>query len=235
MNIQKLAVATLALCLAGCAAPQQPVAAIDPIGSRLGAGPRATELGAAKSLVDSALKVAVPTGYVSFCIRFADQCIVSPGAAKTVALTSENFLLIQNVNESVNRAIRPMDDYRHYGRGEYWTIPTDGLGDCEDYALTKRRDLVAAGLSPSALRVAIVLTWRKERHAVLTVTTDHGDYVLDNLTDQVTAWDRTDYSWVERQDSSDPWRWVALGQEPNLEQIAAIAGNPLGTTLNGGR
>ena len=51
-----------------------------------------------------------------------------------------------------------MDDQRHYGRAEYWNIPTDGYGDCEDYALTKRRDLIAAGFPAQALRIAVVLT-----------------------------------------------------------------------------
>ncbi len=103
-----------------------------------------------------------------------------------------------------------MDDKRHYARAEYWNIPTDGLGDCEDYALTKRQALMAAGFAEPALRIALVMTARGERHAVLTIATDRGDYVLDNLTGAILNWDKTDYEWLARQDPNQAWGWVAL-------------------------
>jgi len=71
-----------------------------------------------------------------------------------------------------------------------WTIPTDGYGNCKDYALAKRKDLAAAGFPILALRMAIVITPREKRHAVLTVATDKGDFVLDNLENDIVAWKR---------------------------------------------
>ena len=86
----------------------------------------------------------------------------------------------------------------------------DGHGDCDDYALTKRQKLLAAGLPERALRVAVVTNWRGDRHAVLTVATDKGDYVLDNMRGDVLPWNRTDYTYLGRQDANHPWGWVAL-------------------------
>jgi predicted transglutaminase-like cysteine proteinase len=142
-------------------------------------------------------------------------------------LAPAQWLALQEINEAVNRAIKPMDDLKHYGRVEYWNIPTDGFGDCEDYALTKRRDLMAAGFPASALRIAVVITWRNERHAVLTVATDRGDYVLDNLTRTIRSWDDTDYQWIERQDPNNAWGWVSLDKSKNPALIASAAAGPV--------
>jgi predicted transglutaminase-like cysteine proteinase len=162
---------------------------------------------------------AEPAGYVSFCIRFADQCQIS--ATDTIVLDSSTWKALNQVNASVNDAIWPEDDQRHYGRAEYWNIPTDGLGDCEDYALTKRKELTAAGYPISALRIAIVVTRQGERHAVLTVATDKGDLVLDNLHDEVKGWNSTEYRWIERQDPVHAMQWVSVDDNPVMLSAAA--------------
>ena len=99
-----------------------------------------------------------PAGFVSFCLRFADQCASSPPAPSRINLSTIGWIELQNVNEFINRAIRPMSDLQHYGRPEFWTIPKDGFGDCEDYALTKRKILAKLGFSTLALRIAVVRT-----------------------------------------------------------------------------
>jgi predicted transglutaminase-like cysteine proteinase len=226
-----IAVVALALTACACAAPGGPVGAIDPRGEQFQAyTPSAPGLMAATPMPASNVAVAVPPGFISFCMRFPAQCQAPENGPHSVAIDAGSWLVLETVNQSVNRAIRPMDDQRHYGREEYWNIPTDGFGDCEDYALTKRHDLIAAGIPINALRVAIVLTRREERHAVLTVTTDHGDYVLDNLTDHIVSWEKSDYTWIERQDPTKAWGWVALGLSPDTDKIAAIASRPLGAT-----
>lgn len=120
--------------------------------------PRASTIGPdASSYVPTAVALPatddvadIPPGYVSFCIRFADQCQATPNAPSSIPLTSTAWLTIKKVNANVNDAIWPEDDLRHYGRAEYWNIPTDGYGDCEDYALTKRKALIDQGF-PSKL------------------------------------------------------------------------------------
>ena len=108
----------------------------------------------------------------------------------------------------VNSAIRPEDDKEHYGVNEFWTVPVDGEGDCEDYVLAKRKMLVLLGLPEPALRITVVLDKGVVRHAVLTVVTDKGDYVLDSLKDDILTADKADYVWVERQDSASRTGWV---------------------------
>ncbi len=181
----------------------------------------------ASALTDGTAPAALPAGFASFCLRFPDQCETVGGAGK-VELTAANWLAMEAVNDKVNGEISPLDDQKHYGRAEYWTIPTDGYGDCEDYALTKRRDLAAQGFPMAALRVAVVNTWRGERHAVLTVTTNQGDYVLDNLRQDIVSPDRTDYQWVERQDAAHARNWVALGPARDPTYLATAAARPLG-------
>jgi predicted transglutaminase-like cysteine proteinase len=161
--------------------------------------------------------VAPPAGFVSFCFRYPEQCNQPKDPSSTVQLTQQNWALLNRVNAQVNDSIAPEDDYEHFGRAEYWTIPTDGRGNCHDYALTKRAQLISAGVPELALRIAVVDTFRGERHAVLTVATDKGDYVLDNLRSEIRSWDDTDYTWLERQGSSSAWQWVALAGNPDLQ------------------
>lgn len=156
----------------------------------------------------------MPAGYVSFCIRFADQCETSPNSS--ITLNQASWTALNRVNLSVNSAIWPVEDLKHYGRAEYWTIPTDGEGDCEDIALTKRQQLARAGYPLSALRIAVVETPQMERHAILTVATDEGDLVLDNLNDQVKVWSLTGYRWIERQDPRHRMQWVTVEDNPVL-------------------
>jgi len=154
-----------------------------------------------------------PPGFISFCSRFLDQCVASSAEPTTVHLDLATQGVIDSVNRAVNNAIVPENDQEHYGRAEYWNIPADGYGNCKDYALTKRKELIQAGLPERALRVAIVVTPRENRHAVLTVATDRGDLVLDNLNNTLKPWSDVNYRWLERQDASGSLGWVALDTE----------------------
>jgi predicted transglutaminase-like cysteine proteinase len=151
-----------------------------------------------------------PSGFISFCMRFADQCERKPSVTAFVALDGQTWKTLSRINRKVNDSIWPEDDQKHYGRAEYWTIPTDGYGDCDDYAVTKRKELLNAGFPASALRLAVVYSPRTERHAVLTVATDKGDLVLDNMAETIVSWNATGYTWIERQAATDPMRWVSL-------------------------
>ena len=175
----------------------------------------------------TAIAAVTPPGFTGFCVRFPDQCQAPPGTPATVALTEAAWRTLNQVNSAVNASIWPEDDLAHYGRAEYWTIPTDGYGNCKDYALAKRKDLAAAGFPILALRMAIVITPRQARHAVLTVATDKGDFVLDNLENDIVAWNATGYTWIERQDAISPTSWVSL-QPPTM--VAANTDLPVGGT-----
>jgi predicted transglutaminase-like cysteine proteinase len=162
------------------------------------------------SLPDTHERALTPLAFLDFCVRFPDQCAMAPGARAQVTLDDQTLQQLASVNHAVNAAITPEDDKTHYGRDEFWTIPTDGRGDCEDYALTKRQELLAAGLPASALRLAVVYSVKTALHAVLTVATDQGDLVLDNVSDAIVQWNATDFTWIMVQDKTNPLLWDSL-------------------------
>jgi predicted transglutaminase-like cysteine proteinase len=150
-----------------------------------------------------------PSGYVAFCARNPDQCKTGKGPFQ-VALSDEVWRDLEEINLIVNHAVVAEDDQPHYGTAEFWTIPEDGYGDCEDYVLTKRKALIKLGVPEGALRITVVFAPHFVRHAVLTVATDQGNFVLDNLNDEVVSWDKTKYTYLERQDPSSKSGWVSL-------------------------
>jgi predicted transglutaminase-like cysteine proteinase len=44
----------------------------------------------------------------------------------------------------------------------------------------------------------------------LTVRTDRGDFILDNMRNKVMLWADTEYTFLKRQSADDPTRWVKL-------------------------
>ena len=154
--------------------------------------------------------VQAPSGFLAFCDRNPGECRSSRGQPDKIAFTPEIWAALETVNIAVNSAVRPLDDSEHYGVAEFWTVPVDGEGDCEDYVLAKRKMLTLLGLAAPALRITVAFDKNRVRHAVLTVVTDRGDYVLDNLQDEILPPGQTGYVWVERQDTASRTGWVAL-------------------------
>jgi predicted transglutaminase-like cysteine proteinase len=103
-----------------------------------------------------------------------------------------------------------MSDFDIYGRDEVWAYPDRGVGDCEDYVLEKRRRLNQFGISLADLLITVVRKPDGEGHAVLTVRTSKGDYILDNLTDKVRPWNQTGYRFLKRQAADNTGRWVSI-------------------------
>jgi predicted transglutaminase-like cysteine proteinase len=152
-----------------------------------------------------------PPGWVEFCARQPGECPSTETAPQDVALSRKAWRDLVRVNKWVNETIKPLTDLEHWGVVERWSYPDDGYGDCEDYALLKRRMLIEAGWPREALLLTLVRGADGEGHAVLTVTTDKGDYVLDNQNENVVAWTETGYRFVKRQSQRDPNVWVSLG------------------------
>ncbi len=152
-----------------------------------------------------------PIGWVEFCIENPRECDGKPLEARDVVLTTAAWKDLQRINKWVNEQIKPMTDLDHWGVVERWSYPDDGYGDCEDYVLLKRRMLMQAGWPRQALLITVVRDLKGEGHAVLTVKTDKGEFVLDNQDEEVRLWSETGYRYVKRQSQTDPNFWVALG------------------------
>lgn len=152
-----------------------------------------------------------PIGWQQFCRDNPAECRVGPLRAQTVRADRATWAILVRINLHVNAAIEPVTDMDQYGVEEKWTYPVSGQGDCEDYVLLKKRLLVEAGLPASALLVTVVRDLNGDGHAVLTVRTDAGDYVLDNENNDIRLWHVTGYRFVKRQSAQDPNRWVTVG------------------------
>ena len=153
----------------------------------------------------------VPQGWIDFCRRYKGECDLQKGAVMDVNFTPAAMKRIKQINTWVNSNVKPLSDQDHWGVVDQWDYPTDGYGDCEDYVLLKRRTLISEGFPQSALLVTVVKDEKGEGHAVLTVKTSKGEYVLDNLQDEVLGWSQTRYRFVKRQSQNDPNVWVELG------------------------
>jgi len=150
-----------------------------------------------------------PIGHYQFCQSHQAECTVVSRRAARVHLTPALWNELTAVNAEVNRTIIPATDMQVYGRSEVWAYPAT-RGDCEDLALLKRRDLIRRGWPVGALLMTVVRQSNGEGHAVLTVTTDRGDLVLDSLEPRIRLWDHTGYRFIKRQSQFDSGKWVAI-------------------------
>ena len=165
-----------------------------------------------------------PIGHYEFCKANPSECVVRTSGAAPERMTELLWQEVVAVNMDINDHIKPVNDVDLYGKDEVWAYPAQGQGDCEDYVLAKRRALEVRGLSIANLLITVVKKPDGEGHAVLTVRTDRGDYILDNLTDAVRAWEETGYRFLKRQASDNTGRWVAIreGQAPMVGSVRSV-------------
>lgn len=150
-----------------------------------------------------------PIGHHEFCKHHRSECGVKTNKDARVHLTPARWNDLVAINKMINRAIEPVTDAEQFGREEVWAYP-ESKGDCEDFVLLKRRELMTAGWPVGSLLVTVVRQKNGDGHAVLTVLTDRGDLVLDNLELQVKVWNHTEYQYIKRQSEFDTGRWVAI-------------------------
>lgn len=147
-----------------------------------------------------------PMAFVQFCLKYPSQCRASAeDDRRAVDLTPANLAEIRSVNAAVNARIAP-DPAKG---GDNWSLEARS-GNCNDYAIQKRDALAQRGFPVSALSLATVMTRSGQGHLVLTVRTNRGDYVLDNLNPGVLPWNALHYAWLKRQSAAQPRYWVDL-------------------------
>lgn len=165
-----------------------------------------------------------PYGFVRFCESQPEGC---QNTAKKDDLrlqaTPDRLSELDEINRTVNHEIEPATDMEIYGVNELWTLPKS-RGDCEDFALLKRQELMKRGWPANSLLMTVVRDEKNEGHAVLTARLSTGDYVLDNKVEQVKMWNQTPYHYVMRQSYLDPKVWVSLDATDGTASPPAIAG-----------
>ncbi len=163
----------------------------------------------------------MPAGWAEFCLRYKNECQPIAKPIREIESSDANLILINRVNRQVNHSIKPLADFNHWKEVDRWDYAEDGSGDCEDYALVKRKLLIAAGVPQSALLMAVVRDENMDGHAVLVVRTDRGDIVLDNNCDDMKLWSRTPYRFVKIQSAADPNVWVSVGGASARPQLVS--------------
>jgi predicted transglutaminase-like cysteine proteinase len=158
-------------------------------------------------------------GFVLTAFTVLQAAPASAKPARQVPLTPERMAQLQQVNSYVNSTVTEVSDMEQYGREDVWMLPTSGKGDCEDFALLKRKMLIERGWPASALAISVGATSRGEAHAVLTVATAHGEYVLDNLTSSILPPEQTGHVFHARQTGRG---WVSSSGEQTSEPMADL-------------
>jgi len=153
-----------------------------------------------QGLVQESVGSRGPASFQIFCSFNPRECL--PGGESKIALDSNTMRILTRVNSRVNRSIRPKLDNPLV---QVWRV-NPSSGDCKSYAISKRHELIRAGLPASALRIAYVKTRQGVGHAVLVVKTDQGDLTLDNLVGEIKPFHQAGYR-VVAMSGADPRRW----------------------------
>lgn len=164
---------------------------------------------------------AAPAVFSTFCDHWSDQCAAT-GPDEAMPLDEARWAELERVNAAVNAAITARPDVPGH---DEWTLGASE-GDCDDYAVEKRRRLADLGWPSATLSLTAAVIPSGEAHLVLTVRTDRGDFVLDNLRPRVTAADRVGYRWLSRQSSLHPRLWVRVHGTAPLPAAVARARTP---------
>jgi predicted transglutaminase-like cysteine proteinase len=151
-----------------------------------------------------------------FSIRSSPWGRRAPEPAQWVVVadvTADQWRSILAINRQVNREIYAVSDRELFSSNDFWTLPERRggrrYGDCEDYVLEKRRELIGLGVPAQALSIAIARTPQRQVHAVLLLATPAGEFVLDNRSAWVSRWYETDYRWERRQVAGGQ-RWARV-------------------------
>jgi predicted transglutaminase-like cysteine proteinase len=154
-----------------------------------------------------------PMAFTQFCLKYVNECkpqrLMFRGGR--LRLTNQRRAELENVNRTVNSAILPERNKEGLA-GEKWLLGPV-LGDCNDYAVTKRHELVARGWPARAVLLSEVVTASGEHHLVAVVRTDGGDLVLDNLTDRIVPWSYKPYQLVRIQTPQNPNYWASISEQ----------------------
>lgn len=155
-----------------------------------------------------------PLAHSVFCLKYPADCKPSKQIVRgePVKLTSQRWAELERVNAEVNRSIVPQPNTNGLA-AEKWLIAPKS-GECHDYAVTKRHELIALGWAERDLLLAEVIVPSGEHHLVLLVRTSDGDFVADNLSHEIRSWYKTPYQWVRVQSASNPMIWSKVSGRP---------------------
>lgn len=163
-----------------------------------------------------------PFAHTRFCLKYPGECRVRKMQFRggPIDLTAARRRDLIRVNADVNRSIIATRVNEPVAQEQWLISPKEG--DCNDYAVTKRHNLIAKGWPARALLLAEVVTTWGEHHLVLVVRTRQGDLVADNLNANLRNWTKTSYEWVRVESPVNPLFWSKL-KAPQPDVVAMNA------------
>lgn len=156
-----------------------------------------------------------PIGHYELCRRLSDECRQTTLSSRPVTLSQDLWARMVDVNDTFNAAVVPRTDMEMWGVPEYWSYPA-AEGDCEDFVLAKRKALMQYGVPAGSLLITVVRQPNGDGHAVLTVRTSMGDFILDNLEPQILRWTDTEYQFLKRQSDRHSGVWVRIDDSRDI-------------------
>ena len=134
---------------------------------------------------------------------------------------------LAGINRGVNGLITYRRDKAVYGSVDYWAKPAEilgrGAGDCEDFAILKMAALLAAGIPAQSMSLVVLQDHHKGVfHAVLSVATGSGTFILDNVRNNVVK-DTSLSSYVPLYSFSTDRAWIH-GSKSGNAQLAEMKG-----------
>jgi predicted transglutaminase-like cysteine proteinase len=148
-----------------------------------------------------------PFGHTVFCQTYPADCEQS-SSTKLFPNTAARRAGLDTVNRQVNASIAPEAEEVTSNIDKNWLL-APAKGNCSDYAVTKRHDLLQKGWSSSCLLLAEVTLKTGEHHLILVAETEGGEFILDNLDQNLLSLEeaRKRYFWNRIESPIDPKRW----------------------------
>lgn len=155
-----------------------------------------------------------PIAHAAFCITYPRECSESAAAASFFSEPTETlFAVLGVVNRYINKTIRPIGvTYRNVLADRWLLSPL--FGNCNDYAVSKRHELLRLGWPSGSLLLAEVVLATGEHHLVLVANAGDESFVLDNLKPDVVPLAAVAYyRWIKIESPDDPKFWIAFDSE----------------------
>ena len=166
------------------------------------------------------LLVKAPPGFDETCKRYPWFC--ENRTADALPFSEVVSLEVaEKINRRVNFTVAQLSDPENYGVADYWTLPANGNGDCEDFVLQKYKLLLDAGIDSRNLSIAVVLDRAGDNHAVLILRHRSGDLVLDSLSSRILPCNQTGYTYLAMQSGADKTQWEVVMNQPRDRNVLA--------------
>jgi predicted transglutaminase-like cysteine proteinase len=159
-----------------------------------------------------------PIGHSRFCVHYPQDCRVQgiDFRKRNIAMTSKRWDELNQINRDVNNAIFAVATAENDTVAEWAISPS--MGDCKDYAITKRHELLVRGWPSRSLLLSDVVLPSGEHHLLLVVRVKDGNLVLDNLSNDIRLV-AIAMTWTRIQSPLNPMLWMRVQNPTRIRAV----------------